>query len=90
MAVIARAAVLCKRQKSPLAQLVAVAIITAQAAQVLLYVMTNLGFSLFQVPSLPLIAGGGLALVVNMLFMGLLFSALKTGTRQKRQCGTAP
>ena len=90
VAVIARAAVLCKRQKSPLAQLVAVAIITTQAAQVLLYVMTNLGFSLFQVLSLPLIAGGGLALVVNMLFMGLLFSALKTGTRQKRQCGTAP
>ncbi len=77
----ARAVVLCKQQKSPLAQLVAVAIITIQASQVLLYVMTNLRFSLFHVLSLPLIAGGGLALVVNMLFMGLLFSALKTGTR---------
>ncbi|HEX3037625.1 MAG TPA: permease prefix domain 1-containing protein [Oscillospiraceae bacterium] len=76
---IIRSILLCKNQKSVLGFLTSLAIIATFAMQCILYIVSNLGFLLFDPLSLPLIFGNGMFLAVNMLLVGLLLSVSRTG-----------
>jgi len=68
----------CFRQKSGLGFFVSFAVMATFAAQVLTYVLFNLGFTLGQI-SLPLISFGNTAMVVNMGLVGIMLSVFRTG-----------
>ena len=78
-AFIIRAIVLCKKQKSVLGFLTSTAIVSTFSVQLIVYIASNLGFLLFAPLSLPLISYGKIALVANMLLIGLLLSVFRTG-----------
>lgn len=78
-AFMARAMALCRRQKSTLGYLTALAVTSSLAAECVIYVVSNLGFAFSTSMSLPLISFGGRALVTNMLLIGLLLAVSRTG-----------
>lgn len=79
-AFIARSAIISKKQKNALGQLVSLAIIVTFAVQLLTFIASNLGFLLFSPLSLPLISYGGRALLVNMCLIGFMLSVFRTGS----------
>jgi len=74
---------LCYKQKSVLGKLVSFTILFTLAAQLLSYVVYNMGFQLFPPQSLPLVSHGNAALVVNMGLVGLMLSVFRTGSAVK-------
>jgi len=88
-AFIVRAAIMSKRQKSVLGQLVSLGIISTFALQFLTYIASNLGFLLLGPVSLPLISYGGRALLINMCLIGFLLSIFRTGSLVSDKVGVA-
>ncbi len=76
---IARTLVLCAKQKSTLAGLVSLSVISTITFQALVYIAVNLGFILVSPFSLPFISKGNAFLLVNMCLAGILLSVFKTG-----------
>jgi len=88
-AFVIRAIVLCKKQKSVLGFLTSTAIVSTFSVQLIIYIASNLGFLLFAPLSLPLISYGKIALVANMLLIGLLLSVFRTGALARDKAETA-
>lgn len=84
-AFIVRAGMLCKKQKSVLGYLTSLAIILTFAVQIIVYIVSNLGFLLLPPLFLPLMSYGGVALVINMLLIGFLLSVFRTETLMKEE-----
>ena len=69
----------CLRQKSILGQMVSLSILSTFTAEILLYVVTNLGYPLIAPISLPFLSYGGTALIIHMALTGILLSIFRTG-----------
>lgn len=66
-------------QRAVLGGLVSTAVITTFIIQVIFYVVSNLGFQLFEPIGLPLITYGKLSIVINMFLIGVMLSVYKSG-----------
>lgn len=66
-------------QKGVLASLLSLSILVIFIGQVVFYTLNNLGLSIFQAFSLPLLSQGGTGTVINMFLIGLLLSVFKLG-----------
>lgn len=82
--------ILCARQKSVIGRLVSTSVMLTFTAQVVGYVLYNLGYPLTDPISLPLISYGNAAMVINLLLIGLMMSVFRTGdvVRDKNSVGT--
>ncbi len=69
----------CLAQRSVLGQMVSLAILCTFAAEIILYVATNLGFPLIAPISLPFLSYGNAVLMVHMALAGILLSVFRTG-----------
>lgn len=78
-----RAFLLCRRQKSVLGFLVALAVILTLVVQCLTYILSNFGILLFAPLSMPLFSYGGRGLLTNMFLIGFLLSVFRTGNLAK-------
>lgn len=78
-ALFAAACVLVYRQKNRLGQMVSAAVLLVLMAEFVIYVVVNLGFTMFASISLPLISYGNAALVTNAFLIGLMLSVFRTG-----------
>lgn len=70
---------LCVKQKSALGQLVSIAVMLTFTAQVVGYILNNLGFPLTDPISLPLISYGNMAMILNLFLIGVMMSVFRTG-----------
>ncbi len=73
---------LCFKQKNMLGRAVFLAVMLTLALQTLFYVASNLGFILFS-SILPLVSYGNTATIVNMALIGVMLSAVRTGSLVK-------
>ena len=89
LAFIMRTVILCKKQKNVLGFLVSLAIISTFTVQCLIYIASNLGFSLVSPLSLPQISYGGPVIVTNMCLIGCLLSVFRTGTSMRDKAEVA-
>lgn len=69
----------CLKQKSVLGQMVSLSILCTFIAELLLYIVANLGYPLIAPIALPFLSYGGTALVVHMALAGILLSVFRTG-----------
>lgn len=69
----------CMKQKSILGQMVSFSILCTFTAEILLYVVANLGYPLIAPIALPFLSYGGTALVIHMALAGILLSVFRTG-----------
>lgn len=69
----------CMKQKSILGQMVSLSILGVFIAEILLYVIANLGYPLIAPIALPFLSYGGTALVIHMALAGVLLSTFRTG-----------
>lgn len=69
----------CLKQKSILGQMVSLSILCTFTAEVLIYVITNLGYPLLAPISLPFLSYGVNGLLINMFLAGILLSVFRTG-----------
>lgn len=71
---------LCKKQKNVLGYLVSLSVLLNFSIQIVIYVISNLGFYMALSPlSFPLLSYGGRYLIINMFLIGLLLSVFRTG-----------
>jgi len=70
---------LCCKQRSVLGKMVSFAVLFTLAAQMLLYVVYNLGFPFLPPMTLPLVSRSGTAMVMNMGLIGIMLSVFRTG-----------
>lgn len=76
---VGKAIILCLKQKSVLARLVSFSVVLTVAFQVVFYLVSNLGFTLFVPLTLPFVSEGNGALLANLCLMGILLSVFRTG-----------
>jgi len=69
----------CLKQKSILGQMVSLSILCTFTAEVLIYVITNLGYPLIAPISLPFLSYGTTGLILHMFLAGILLSTFRTG-----------
>jgi cell division protein FtsW (lipid II flippase) len=69
----------CFKQKSNLGLFVSVAVLLTFTLQAVGYIITNLGFQLFEPIQLPLISYGNAATVINLALIGFMLSAFRSG-----------
>lgn len=69
----------CFRQKSVLGQMVSLCILCTFTAEILLYVLVNLGYTIVAPIALPFLSYGTTALSLNMFLAGILLSTFRTG-----------
>jgi rod shape determining protein RodA len=69
---------LCLKQRSRLGFTVSVAVSSVLLAQTAVYIAANLGFMLFPPLPLPLLAHGGLYLILDVALIGVLLSVNRT------------
>lgn len=69
----------CLKQKSLLGQMVSLAILCTFAAEILIYIIVNLGYPIIAPIALPFLSYGGSALLLNMALAGVLLSVFRTG-----------
>lgn len=70
----------CLKQKNMLGRMVSLAVILTLAMQVILYVILNLGFYLIEDICLPLVSYGNIALVFDMILIGVMLSVFRSGS----------
>ena len=70
---------LCLKQRSGFGFLLSVALAMALSLQAVEYVVFNLGFSLSYPISFPLISYGNGEMVINLVLIGFMLSAFRTG-----------
>lgn len=68
----------CK-QKSVLGAMLALTVIGTFTLQAVFYIVANLGYGLVSPMSLPLIAGGNVAMLLNAALVGIMLSVFRTG-----------
>lgn len=72
---------LCFKQKSMLGILVSVSVMLTFSFQVILYILSNLGFRIISTGySLPLVSYGCTSTVINMALIGIMLSVFKSGS----------
>ena len=76
---IARALIICQKQRSVLGKLMSLSVLTTFALQVVLYIMSNLGFEMFSPLTFPFISYSGSSVVVNMILIGIMLSVVRSG-----------
>ena len=69
----------CFRQRSVLGQMVSLCILCTYTAEVLIYVLVNLGYPIVAPIALPFLSYGTTALLLNMALAGILLSTFRTG-----------
>jgi len=69
----------CLKQKSILGQMTSLSILSTFAGEILIYVITNLGYPLIAPISLPFLSYGTTGLILHMFLAGILLSAFRTG-----------
>ncbi len=69
----------CLKQKSLLGQMVSLTILCTFAAEILVYIMVNLGYPIIAPIALPFLSYGGSSLLLNMALAGVLLSVFRTG-----------
>ena len=69
----------CFRQKSVLGQMVSLCILCTYTAEILIYVLVNLGYLIVAPIALPFLSYGTTALFLNMALAGILLSVFRTG-----------
>lgn len=67
------------KQKNTLGSLVALSVIIPFMLQVIVYIISNLGFSLTSTLSMPFISHGKFALFINSALTGFMLSVFRTG-----------
>lgn len=67
------------KQKSILGLLVSLSLMITIICQVLLYVVSNLGFNLLATFPLPLVSYGNVSLIINMALIGIMLSVFRNG-----------
>lgn len=68
----------CFRQRSVLGQMVSLCILCTYTAEVLIYVLVNLGYPIVAPIALPFLSYGTTALLLNMALAGILLSTFRT------------
>jgi cell division protein FtsW (lipid II flippase) len=76
---ISKSIALCVKQRSGLALFVSVSVILAFTMQAVFYVLINLTIVQISAISLPLISQGNMATVINLMLIGVMLSAFRTG-----------
>jgi cell division protein FtsW (lipid II flippase) len=76
---IVRAGVACFKQKSILALLVSLSVLLTFTLQVIGYIISNLGVIGMMPISLPLISHSHIAVMINLVLIGIMLSAFRTG-----------
>ena len=69
----------CLKQKSIFGQMVSLSILCTFTAEILLYILANLGIWLIAPIALPFLSYGAMQLLVNMALAGALLSVFRTG-----------
>lgn len=69
----------CLKQKSIFGQMVSLTILCTFTAEILLYILANLGVWLIAPIALPFLSYGATALLINMALAGVLLSVFRTG-----------
>lgn len=69
----------CLKQKSLLGQMISLTILCTFAAEILIYIIVNLGYPIIAPIALPFLSYGGSALLLNMALAGVLLSVFRTG-----------
>lgn len=69
----------CRKQKSAFGQMVSLTILCTFTAEILIYVIANLGYPLIAPLSLPFLCYGTDGLVCNLFLAGILLSVFRTG-----------
>ena len=69
----------CLKQKSILGQMVSLSVLCTFTAEVLIYVITNLGYPILAPISLPFLSYGINGILFNMALAGILLSTFRTG-----------
>ena len=69
----------CLKQKSIFGQMVSLTILCTFTAEILLYILANLGIWLIAPIALPFLSYGATALLINMALAGVLLSVFRTG-----------
>ena len=69
----------CLKQKSIFGQMVSLSILFTFTAEILLYILANLGIWLIAPIALPFLSYGATALLFNMALAGVLLSVFRTG-----------
>lgn len=69
----------CLKQKSIFGQMVSLTILCTFTAEILLYILANLGLWLIAPIALPFLSYGATALLINMALAGVLLSVFRTG-----------
>ena len=69
----------CLKQKSILGQMISLSILCTFTAEVLIYVITNLGYPILAPISLPFLSYGINGMLFNMFLTGILLSVFRTG-----------
>lgn len=71
--------IMCLKQKSVLGLFVSISTLLPFTFQVISYVFYNLGFELLGPLSLPLFSRGNIALMINLVLIGLMLSVFRSG-----------
>lgn len=69
----------CLKQKSVLGQMISLTILCTFTAEILIYVIANLGYPLIAPLSLPFLLYGTSGLLCNLFLAGILLSVFRTG-----------
>lgn len=69
----------CRKQKSAFGQMVSLVILCTFTAEILIYVIANLGYPLIAPLSLPFLSSGTDGLLCNLFLAGILLSVFRTG-----------
>lgn len=69
----------CLKQKSAFGQMVSLTILCTFTAEILIYVIANLGYPLIAPLSLPFLSSGTDGLLCNLFLAGILLSVFRTG-----------
>lgn len=69
----------CLKQKSLLGQMVSLTILCTFGAEILIYIIVNLGYPIMAPIALPFLSYGGTSLLLNMALAGILLSVFRTG-----------
>ncbi|WP_458407868.1 permease prefix domain 1-containing protein [Anaerotignum sp.] len=69
----------CLKQKSILGQMISLSILCTFTAEVLIYIITNLGYPILAPISLPFLSYGINGMLFNMFLAGILLSVFRTG-----------
>lgn len=70
----------CIKQKNMLGRMVSLAVILTLAAQVVIYVVYDLGICFISGIALPLVSYGNVALIIDMALIGIMLSVFRTGS----------